>query len=139
MSCQHNSGSTRCYDSLTLPHDNTAHEDLDGSDALERDLALAGGLVQTQLAPELILADRLGVVDLVAENDEGDVGELLHAEERIELGLGLGKTLVVLGVDEEDDAADLGEVVAPQAAGLSVTAEIECCELDVTDRQLFGG
>jgi hypothetical protein len=79
------------------------------------------------------------VVDLVAENDEGNVGELFHAEERIELGLGLGKTLVVLGVDEEDDAADLGEVVAPQAAGLGVTAEIECCELDVTNRQLFGG
>jgi hypothetical protein len=79
------------------------------------------------------------VVDLVAENDKGDVGELLHAEKRVELSLGLSKTLVVLGIDEEDDAADLGEVVAPQAAGLGVATEIERCELNVAYRQLFGG
>jgi len=34
---------------VALSHDNTAHEDLDGADALERDLALAGGLVKTKL------------------------------------------------------------------------------------------
>jgi hypothetical protein len=32
---------------------------------------------------------------------------------------------VVLGVDEEDDAADFGEVVAPEAAGLRVAAQVE--------------
>jgi hypothetical protein len=34
---------------VALSHDNTAHEDLNGADALERDLALAGGLVETKL------------------------------------------------------------------------------------------
>lgn len=34
---------------VALSHDNTAHEDLDRADALERDLTLAGGLVKTKL------------------------------------------------------------------------------------------
>lgn len=53
------------------------------------------------------------MVDLVSENKEGGVRQRLHGEEGVELGLGLGKALVVLGVDEEDDAADFREVVAP--------------------------
>jgi hypothetical protein len=55
---------------LTLSHHNTAHEDLDGPDALERDLALASSLVQTKLVAQLILADGIGVVDLVSEDQE---------------------------------------------------------------------
>jgi hypothetical protein len=46
---------------------------------------------------------------------------------------------VVLCVDEEDDAADFGEVVAPEASGLGVTAEIEGCEFYVTDGEFFRG
>jgi hypothetical protein len=34
---------------VTLSHDNTAHENLDGADTLKRDLALSGGLVKTKL------------------------------------------------------------------------------------------
>ena len=98
---------------LTLPHDHTAHEDLNRPDALKRHHALAGCLVQTKLRPQLVLRDGLGVVDLVAEHQEGGVGEGLHSQQRVELGLGLSKALVVLGIDKEDDAADFGEVVAP--------------------------
>jgi hypothetical protein len=53
------------------------------------------------------------VVNLVAQHHERNVSELLHGQQRVELGLALSKTLVVLGIDKEDDAADLGEVVAP--------------------------
>lgn len=102
---------------LTLSHDDTAHEQLNGPDALERDLALASGLVQTELVTQLILGDGVGMVDLVAEDEERHLGEILHGEQGIEFGLGLGETLVVLGIDQEDDAADLGEVVLPQTAG----------------------
>lgn len=54
----------RCLDVLRQPadtftvalsHDNTAHEDFDGTDALERNLALAGGLVETKLVSLLSL------------------------------------------------------------------------------------
>ena len=55
---------------LTLSHHNTAHEDLDRPDTFKRDLALTSGLVETKLVTELILADRIGVVDLVPENQE---------------------------------------------------------------------
>lgn len=101
---------------VALAHDDTAHEQLDGPNALERDLAFAGGLVQTQLVAKLVLAHGIGVVNLVAEDEEGDLGEVLHGQEGVELGLGLGESLVVLGVDQEDDTANFGEVVLPQTA-----------------------
>lgn len=66
---------------------------------------------------QLILAHGTGVVDFVSENKEGDLGELLHGQEGVQLGLGLEEPLVVAGVDQEDDAADFGEVVLPETAG----------------------
>lgn len=65
----------------------------------------------------LVLRDSIRVVNLVAENDEGNLGELLHGEEGVELGLGLTESLVVLGINKEDNAVDLGEVVAPDTSG----------------------
>jgi hypothetical protein len=100
-----------------LTHDNTAHEQLNRPDTLERDLALAGSLVQTELVTELILGDGVGVIDLVAEHEEGHLGQVLHGEQGVQFGLGLREALVVLGIDQEDDTVDLGEVVLPQAAG----------------------
>lgn len=67
--------------------------------------------------PQLLLADGIPVVDLVAEDQEGDFGEVFHAEEGVELGFGFGQALVVFGVDEEDDPGYFGEVVAPETAG----------------------
>jgi hypothetical protein len=122
----------------TLAHDDRDHEDLDRPDSLKRDLALARRLVQAELVAELVLGDGVGVVDLVAQDAEGHLGELLHGQERVELGLGLGEALVVLGVDQEDDAVDLGEVVLPQAARLLVTAQVEGREADVADGELLG-
>lgn len=52
---------------VALAHDDRAHEDLDGPHTLHLRLALAGGLVEAQPVAELILGDRVGVVDLVAE------------------------------------------------------------------------
>jgi len=39
--------------------------------------------------------------------------ELLHGEKSIELSLGLGETLMILGIDEEDDSGDFWEVILP--------------------------
>jgi hypothetical protein len=95
-------------------------------------------LVQAKLVPELILAHSVGVVDLVAQHEEGSLAQVLHAEQRIELGLALGEALGVFGVDEENDTADFGEVVLPQAAGLLVTAQVESGEAAAADGELFG-
>lgn len=102
---------------VTLSHDNTAHKQLDRPDTLERNLALTSSLVQTELVTKLILADGIGVVDLVTEDEEGDLGKILHGEKGVEFGLGLRETLVVLGVNEEDDTANFGEVVLPETTG----------------------
>lgn len=67
--------------------------------------------------PQLLLAHSVRVIDLVAEDEKGNFGEVFHGEEGVELGFGFGEAFVVFGVDEEDDPADFGEVVAPQAAG----------------------
>ena len=66
---------------------------------------------------ELLLADCTGGVDLVSEDEERNLGELLDAQEGVELGLALRETLNVGRVDQEDDAIHLREVVAPQTAG----------------------
>jgi hypothetical protein len=95
--------------SVSLPHDYTAHEDLDRPDALERNLALARGLVQAQRCAELVLGDGLRVIDFVTEDNEGGVLELFHGKEGVELGFRFVETLVVFGVDEEDDARDFGD------------------------------
>jgi hypothetical protein len=105
----------------TLSHNHRAHEDLDRSDAFERNLSLASGLVESELVSQLILTDSIWVVNLVTENDEWDLGELLHGEESIELSLGLDESVMVLGVDEEDNTGDLWEVVLPQSAGCGRT------------------
>lgn len=66
---------------------------------------------------ELVLRHRVRVVDLVAKYDKRHLGQFLHRQERVELGLGLGESLVVLGVDKEDNAVNFRKVIFPQATG----------------------
>jgi hypothetical protein len=98
---------------VPLPHHHTAHEHLDRPDPLEWDLPLPRRLVQSQLVSQFILADCIGVVDLVSEDQEGDFREIFHGEEGVEFGFRLGEAFVVFGVDEEDDSGHFREVVAP--------------------------
>jgi hypothetical protein len=65
---------------VALAHDDRAHEDLDGADVTEGDLALACGLVQAERVAQLVLGDGAGGVDLVTEDKEGDVGEGLDGD-----------------------------------------------------------
>lgn len=126
--------------SVALPHDNGAHENLDGSDvAFKRHLALTGGLVQSKGVLELELGNGLGHVDLVSKNQEGHSLELLNGKQRVELGLGLGESSRVGGIDEENNAVDLGKVVLPHSSGLDMSTEIKGCEFTVADGQLLGG
>lgn len=73
---------------------------------------------------ELLLADSAGCVNLVAEDEEGHLGELLDGKECVQLSLRLGEPLEVRTVDQEDDTVYLREVVAPKptcwCAALSV-------------------
>lgn len=99
--------------SLTLPHNHTAHKHLNRPDPFQGHLPLPRRLPQPQLMPQLLFANSVRVVDLVAQDQEGHLGELFHREQGVELQLRFLEPFMVLGVDEEDDPADLGEVVAP--------------------------
>lgn len=116
---------------VALTHDNRAHEQLDRSDALQRDLALAGGLVQAKSVSQLLLRLGLWVIDLVAEDNEGNLGEFLHGKKGIEFGLDFGESDVVDGIDEEDNAVNLGEVISPDTTGYSKSAMMKLCVLRV--------
>lgn len=88
---------------------------------------------------ELVLGNGVRVVDLVAENQERCLGKILHTEKSVELGFRFAEALGVFGVDQEDDAADFGEIILPQTARLLVTAQVECGKAAATDGELFGG
>lgn len=64
---------------------------------------------------------------------------MFDGEEGVEFGFRLVEAFRVLGVDEKDDAVDLGEVVLPEAARLLVPSEVVRRELDVADREFFRG
>ena len=66
---------------------------------------------------QLLLADGIWVIDLIAQDQEGHFGEVFHREQGVELGFRFGEALEIFGINEEDDARDFGEVVAPEAAG----------------------
>jgi len=119
--------------SVTLPLDNRAHEELNGPDVTEGNLALASRLVEAEVVPKLLLRNSAGGVNLVAENKEGNLGELFYGEKGIEFGLGFGKALEVGGVDEEDDSVNFREVVSPETTSLCVSAKVEGIESDVAN------
>ena len=58
------------------------------------------------------------MIDLVAQDEKRDFGELFHGKKGVEFGLRLGETLKVFGVYEEDYAGDFGEIVFPETPGL---------------------
>lgn len=124
--------------SVSLTHDNGAHEDLKRAEvAIERNLALTGGLEETKGMSELILRDSMGLINLVTKNKEGNALELLDGKESIELSLRLSKSAGISSVNEVDNAANLGEIVSPQTTGLKMSTEIEGGELDVANSQLL--
>lgn len=66
---------------------------------------------------QLVLGDGVGMIDLITEDEEGHASELLHGEQGVELGFGLGEPFEIFCVNEEHDPAYFGEVVFPEAAG----------------------
>ena len=77
---------------------------------------LAGSLIQPQMMPQLLLTDGPRRINLVAKDEERNLRQLLDGEKSIKLSLGLGKTLKVGTINQEDDTVDLREVVPPETA-----------------------
>lgn len=71
------------------------------------------------MVPELLLAHGTDGIDLVAEDQERDLGKLFYGEQRVKLSFGFCKPFVVGRVDQKDDAVHLGKVVSPETTGFS--------------------
>ena len=125
--------------SVTLSHDDRANENFNRTDVLKRHLTLPGSLVEPDSLTQLLFGHSTGSVDLVAQDQEGNTGELLDRKQSVELCTCFGKSLVVLRVNEEYDAVHLGEVVLPKSTCLLVSTEIVCGELDLANGELFRG
>lgn len=65
---------------------------------------------------QLILTDRIRMIDFVTQNHERNFVQLLHAQQSVELGFRFRKTLVILSVNKEYDAGDFWEIVLPETA-----------------------
>lgn len=107
--------------------------------------------------PQFLLADRVRMIDFVAQDQEGHFGQVFHAEQRVELGFRFREPLVVFRVDEEYDPAYFGEVIPPETTGweallarrlgrglglgslftLLMASEVEGGEFHVADGELF--
>lgn len=57
----------------------------------------------------------------------------------IQFNLGLGKSLIVSGIDEEDNARDFGEIISPNTASLEMASQIVGREVYVAYRKLLRG
>ncbi len=77
---------------------------------------LARGLtVQVEDMSDLVFAGGADLVDLVAQDDNGTLGELLVAEKWLQLVYGLGEALAIPHVNEEDDGVNRRKIVLPHA------------------------
>ena len=115
---------------------NAAHEDLNGTFALtDLDSALASGANKAECSLELLLADGLWNVDLVAEDEHRNVLELI--QEPCKLHLGLGEAGAVRGVDKVDDGVGVDAVLLPETTHLLVAAEVKGLELDAAHDKLL--
>jgi len=102
---------------------------------------------------QLIFADCIWVINLIAENNKWDFGQVFHREKGIEFGLGFNQAVMVFGINEEDDARDFWEVVLPETAScrklvadsgcfaelitLLMSTKIKGCELYISNSKLF--
>lgn len=85
-----------------------------------------------------------GKILLVGEDQENGVSELVLVEHALEFLSGLDDTVAIVGVDNEDDALGVLEVVPPQRSDLVLTTDIPHGELNVLvldglDVEAWGG
>lgn len=109
-----------------LPGD-TAHEDLDGARPL---IPFVAGL-HSQRLPQLVLRNCPSLVDFVAQDYDGYFLKLRHLQDALQLDATLFEAFGVGGVNEIDDAINIGDVVPPGFPGSFVPAKVPGLEGDL--------
>jgi hypothetical protein len=72
-----------------------------------------------------------GQILLVGKDQEKGVPQLVLVEHALEFLAGLGDTVTIVAVDDEDDALSVLEVVSPQRTDLVLATDIPHGELNV--------
>jgi hypothetical protein len=68
---------------------------------------------------------------LVGEHQQSGIAKLILAQHLLELLVGLADTITIVGIDDEDQALSVLEVVAPQRTDLVLTSDVPHCKVDV--------
>jgi len=87
--------------------------------------------VEAKLVCDLGGVHGIGKILLVGKDKENGISELVLVEHALKLLSGLNDTVAIVGVDDEDDALSVLEVVPPQRSDLVLTTDIPHGELDV--------
>lgn len=68
---------------------------------------------------------------LVGEDQKESVSKLILVQHALQLLPSLNNTISIVGVNDEDDALSILEIVSPQRSDLVLTTHIPHCELNV--------
>lgn len=72
-----------------------------------------------------------GQILLVGEDQEKGIPQLILVEHALQFLTGLGDTVTIVAVDDEDDTLGVLEVMSPQGTDLVLTTDVPHGELDV--------
>jgi hypothetical protein len=87
--------------------------------------------VETELVSDFRHRHGVGQILLVGEHQQSGIAKLILAQHLLELLVGLADTITIVGIDDEDQALSVLEVVAPQRTDLVLTSDVPHCKVDV--------
>jgi len=88
-------------------------------------------VVETKLVGDLSNRHGLRKILLVGKDEKDGVAELILSEHLVELVVGLGDTLTIVGIDHKDETLSVLEIVPPERTDLILTSDIPHGEVDV--------
>jgi len=87
--------------------------------------------VQAQLVRDFCCVHRIGKILLVGEDEKEGVPEFVFVEHSLEFFTCFGDTIAIVGIDDEDDALGVLEVMPPKWPDFILTSDVPDGEVDV--------
>lgn len=121
-----------------LPND-TNHKELNRANVSHRSRILPSSkMMKAKGRPKLFVASSPGHINLIAKDEEGNIGKHFVVDKGVKFFLNFWEALAVDGVDKEDYTINLCIVVAPDLTSGGMTTEIKGAESDFADNYFFG-
>lgn len=77
------------------------------------------------------MSDTYWQILLVGENQQNGIPELILVQHTLQLLSGFNNTITIIGINNEDDALGVLEVMSPQRSDLVLSTNIPYSELDI--------